>query len=129
MIADALLPDGWKVLVDAPCDGVAEEWCWVPVAFAPTEHHAIALAKSEGVLYGDELHLVSHGKEWWRRNPAYKPTAYGAWHNEKDDITTDYEPWLPCSKYAKTGIEVWRLEVTDVALAPRETRRTEGDPS
>ena len=110
-----LLPGPFKILVDAPEDGCAEECCWVPVAYAATEEEAIALAKAEGVLWGDELTLVPQGKEWWRRDPAYKPTDYGAWRNEKEDITADFEPWLPCSKYAKTGIEVWRLEVTDAA--------------
>lgn len=110
-----LLPAPFKVLVDAPCDGCAEEWCWVPVAYADTEEKAIALAKAEGVLWGDDATLVSHGKEWWRRDPAYKPTAAGFWRNEKEDTDLDYEPWMPCSKYAKTGIEVWWLEVSDDA--------------
>lgn len=119
MLTDGtLLPDPFKVLVDQPADGCAEEWCWVPVAYAATEKQAIALAKAENVLWGDELDLVSHGKEWWRRDPAYKPTDAGYWRSEKENIDLDYEPWLPCSKYAKTGIEVWRLEVVEIAALP-----------
>jgi hypothetical protein len=111
MSESALLPDGFKVLVDAPYDGVAEEWCWVPVAFAPTEEAAIALAREQNVV--DDAGLVLGGREWFRRDPAYKPQGDHTWRNEKEDIDLDYEPWIPCSKWAKTGIEVWRLEVTD----------------
>jgi hypothetical protein len=127
MTTETLLPDGFKVLVDAPYDGCAEEWCWVPIAFAATEDDAIALARAEGVVY-DTLDLIPHGKEWWRRDPAFKPTDDGTWRNEREDIEVDYEPWLPCTKRAKSGIEVWRLEVTDDAsvaipssrLSPKE---------
>lgn len=108
----SLLPQDFKVLVDAPMDGVAEEWCWVPVAFAPTEEDAIALARREKVV-DDDLTVIAQDREWWRRDPAYKPNAYGQWLNAKEDVTTDFEPWLPCSKYAKTGIECWRLELSE----------------
>lgn len=114
-MTETMLPAPYKVLVDTPEDGCAEEWCWVPVEYAPTEDAAIALAKAEGVVWGDGLDLVVAGREWMRRDPAFKPYAESFWRNDKDDVNVDYEPWIPCSKWAKTGVELWRLEVTDDA--------------
>lgn len=128
-MTETLLPDGYKVIVDAPYDHIAEEWCWVPVAFAGTEEDAIALANAESVV--DRHELISHGKEWWRRDPAYKQIQSHLWRNEKEDIDLDYEPWVPCSKFAKTGIEVWRLEVGDETPTlplPRQDQTNEEAP-
>lgn len=116
-MTNALLPAPFKVLVDTPEDGAAEETCWVPVAFAPTEDQAIALAIAEGVIQYDDgrLELIVEDKVWMQRDPAYEKVADRAscWRNIAEDYELDYEPWIDGSQWAEGAIELWRLSVVE----------------
>jgi hypothetical protein len=63
----SLIPSGYRVLVDNPEDGCADERAWVPVALAADAAAAVEIVKAEGVAPEDASVPVVVGRTWERR--------------------------------------------------------------
>ena len=136
------LPDGFRVLVDAPDDGYIEDRGWVPVQFAATPDEAIATVRRELVIEPDAVIEVA-GREWHRRQPDVTQRVEDDfwWRSDgdpceacsgsgkepedpdeqcdecrgygTDGYALDYEPWERCEQGTEGAVEMWVVERLD----------------